>query len=419
MVNDRIIKMKCSVCEEEYDFNEKPYRCKTPGCIGRLDIIYDYEVIKELISKAELEKREKGVWKYFEFLPLLDKKNIISLGEGNTPLIKSTRLADKIGLKNLYIKDETRSPTGSFKDRPMTVGVSKAVEHGAKILATASSGNAAAGMAAYAAKAGLVSYTFVPDFAPMGKIAQLQLYGAKVVRLGGFEGEDPTAKLLKLVIEKYGWTACPSFGHFNPYQTEGPKSLGFELAEEFNWDTPDWVIVQVGGAGLFTGVYRGFLEYKEMGFIDKIPKMVVAQSTGCAPVVRAWNNKTKFKDLVAWEKVETVAEGLEDPFPWDADVALEAMEKTGGTAIACTNEEILESQRMLAQNEGLFGEPSGTTGLAALIKLIDDGTIQSDEEVVIFNTGLGLKDPDIVIEQFETPPIIKPTIEEFEKTFKI
>ncbi|MHA2408271.1 MAG: threonine synthase [Candidatus Ranarchaeia archaeon] len=417
MGNPRILKMVCSWCGKEYDPQSNPYRCKTPNCKGRLDIIYDYELIKSLIDKTQLAQRTPGVWKYFEFLPLNYEKNIVTLGEGGTPLLTSKRLAEKLNMKHLFIKDETRSPTGSFKDRPMTVGVSKAVEDGAKVLATASSGNAAAGMAAYAAKAGLESYTFVPDFAPLGKIAQLQLYGAKVVRLSGFEGEDPTAKLLQLVIDKYGWTPVPSFGHFNPYQTEGPKSIGFELSEEFQYDPPEWVIVQVGGAGLLTGIYRGFKEFKQMGWVDKIPHIVVAQSTGCAPVVRAWNQKKSIKELIPWEKVDTVAEGLEDPFPWDADVAFEAMRETKGFAVACTNEEILDAQRLLARYEGLFGEPSGTTGLSALIKLLDNGTIDRKDRVVILNTGMGLKDPDVVIEQFETPPIIKPTLEEFQKIF--
>ncbi|MHA1861107.1 MAG: threonine synthase, partial [Candidatus Ranarchaeia archaeon] len=393
--------------------------CDTPGCKGRLDILYDYGVIEQLVSKKDLEKRKEGVWKYFEFLPVLSRDNIISLGEGGTPFIKATRLADHIGIKDLYTKDETRNPSGSFKDRPMTVGVSKAVEHGAKVLATASSGNAAAGMATYGAKAGIPCYTFVPDFAPAGKIAQLQLLGAKVVRLAGFEGEDPTAKLLRLTVDKYGWTPCPSFGYFNPYQTEGPKTIGYELAEHFGWSSPDWVIVQVGGAGLLTGVYRGFKEFYEMGWIDRMPRIAVVQSDGCAPLVRAWQRGEKFPNITPWEKVDTVAEGLEDPFPWDADVGLEAIKETDGIALVVSNAEILEAQRLLAKYEGLFGEPSGTTGLAALIKLLEEGTIDKTESVVHILSGAGLKDPEVVIRQFKTPPVIRPDLKEFAKVFNI
>ena len=417
----RILSMQCSVCKEKYEFDAFPphYRCKTKGCMGRLDIIYDYEVIKDLVSKTTIENRAPGVWRFFEFLPVINRQNIISLGEGGTPFIKATRLADYLGIKTLYTKDETRNPSGSFKDRPMTVGVSKALEHKATVLATASSGNAAAGMATYAAKAGIPCYAFVPDFAPAGKIAQLQLLGAKVVRLAGFEGEDPTAKLLRLVVDEYGWTPCPSFGYFNPYQTEGPKTLGYELAEHFQWSAPDWIIVQVGGAGLLTGVYRGFKELLEIGWIDRLPKIAVVQSDGCAPLVRAWQRGEEFPNITPWEKVETVAEGLEDPFPWDADVGLESIEVTKGTALTVTDEEILESQRLLARYEGLFGEPSGTTGLAALIKLLNDGTIDKNESVVHILSGAGLKDPEVVIRQFETPPVIRPDLNEFAKVFKL
>lgn len=413
-----ITKLVCSHCNREYELDEKVFMCSTEGCRGRINIYYDYEKIKEKITKDELSKRAPGVWKYFELLPLNDRKNIVTLGEGGTPFLKSKRLAENLGLKDLYMKDETRNPTQSFKDRPMTVGVSKAVEFGVKTLVIASSGNAAAAMAAYSARAGLTAYTFVPDFAPMGKIAQLLLLGARVVRVTGWAGGvDPTVKLMVESHKKYGWIPCPSFGPFNPWQFEGNKTLGYEIIEDLNFEVPDWLFVQVGAAGLLGGLYKGLREFKELGLIDTLPKIVAVQSEGNAPFIRAFKENMDPKNIVPWDHPETVAEGLEDPYPWDADIGLEAVKSTGGDAIAVPDSLILEAQRRIAKYEGLFVEPSGIAGLAGLMQMIDDGKIDSSDKVVILLTGGGLKDPEVVQKQFEIPPVINPKVEELEKVF--
>lgn len=413
-----IVKLKCAQCGREYDIHEKIYKCKTPGCKGRVDIYYDYEKLKEIITKEELSKRKGGVWKYFEMLPLNDRKNIITLGEGNTPFLKSTRLAEYLGIKYLYMKDEARNPSGSFKDRPMTVGVSKAVEFGVKTLSIASSGNAAAAMAAYAAKAGLKAYTFVPDFAPAGKIYQLLLLGAKVVRVTGWAGGvDPTVKLMVMASEKYRWIECPSFGTYNMWQFEGNKTLGYELIENFEYNMPDWLFIQVGAAALLGGVYKGIREFYDMGLIDRMPKIVAVQSEGNAPFVRAFKKGMVPPDIEPWDHPETVAEGLEDPYPWDADIGLKALKDTNGDALAVSDDLIIKAEKLLAQKEGLFIEPSGVTGLAGVMQFIEEGKIDKSDRVAILLTGSGFKDPDIVDKMFELPPVISPSLDELKKVF--
>ena len=394
------------------------HKCKTPGCKGRVDIYYDYEALKEIFTKEELAKRRGGVWKYFELLPVKDRKNIVTLGEGGTQLIKAKRLADYLGTKNLFMKDESRNPSGSFKDRPLTVGVSKAVEFGVKTLTIASSGNAAAALATYAAKAGIEAVTFVPAFAPSGKIYQLLLLGAKVVRLTGWKGGvDPTVKLMRESAEKYGWIECPSFGTFNMWQFEGNKTIGYELAEQFNYDMPDWLFIQVGAAALLGGVYKGIREFYDMGLINKMPKIVAVQSEGNAPFVRAWKKGMTPPNIEPWDHPETIAEGLEDPYPWDADMGIKALRDTKGDAVAVTDRRIADAEKLLAKYEGLFIEPSGATGLAGLMQFLEEGIVDREDRIAILLTGSGFKDPDIIQNWFKMPPVIQPEIDALEKVF--
>jgi len=386
---------------------------------GRLDIYYDYTTLAEKVTKKTLADRLPGVWKYWELLPVQDRRSIVTLGEGGTPLIKATNLAKKIGLRTLFLKDETRNPTGSFKDRSMTVGASKALEFDARVVAIASSGNAAASLAAYSAKAGLKCYAFVLESASIAKIAQIRLYGAEVVRVKEVEkGVDPSVQMLRMVVERYGWYPCPSFGPFNPYQVEGPKTLSFEITEQLNWNAPDWVVIPVGSACLFTGVWKGFRDYCNLDLVNTIPKLAAVQATGCAPLVRAFKQGKDPFEIEPWEHPNTVAGGLADVYPWDGDAALSALKETGGSAKAVSDQAILEAQKLLASTEGIFAEPSGVASLAGLIGLVDEGVVDADERVVVLITGSGLKDPQVVVRRFKEVPIIKPSIEEFEKSIK-
>ncbi len=414
-----VIKLKCSRCSEEYSPEEKVTMCRTPGCkgLGRLDIYYNYDKISKQLSKSKLEQRKPGVWKYKELLPIKDGTRIITLGEGNTPLIKVKRLGEKLGLKNLYVKNEIGNPTGSFKDRPMVIGVTKALEFGVKTTVTASSGNAAASLAAYSAKAGLECYAFVPETAPISKIAQLFLYGAKVARFKGLEkGEDPTVKMLIEASEKYGWYPCPSFGPFNPYQAEGAKTMSYEIIEQFDWNSPDVIFVPVGGGGLLAGNWKGFKEFYELGFVKNLPRIIAVQPEGCAPLIRAFKKGEDPLNISRWERPKTVAGGLSDPYPWDGDAALKSIRESNGGGVAVSDKEILEAQKLLAKYEGIFAEPSGVASLAGLIKMLNENKIDKDETIVVEITGSGFKDIDIVIKQFKLPPAIEPNIKELEKT---
>lgn len=402
--------LKCSRCGSKYRLDDGKCLCDHKD-LGRLDIYYDYKAMSKVLSKEELAKRTPGLSKYSELLPLKGPLHIVSLGEGNTPLLRANRLAKKLGLKRLYLKNETGNPTGSFKDRSMAVGVSRAVEIGAKVVATASSGNAAASLAAYSAKAGLKCYAFVLEIASFEKISQLLLYGAKAVRVRGLEeGEDPTVKMLQLALENYGWYPCPSFGPFNPYQVEGPKTMSYEIIEQLNWHVPDWVFVPVGSACLLTGIWKGFRDFLNLGLIEKMPRLVAVQSTGNAPFVRAFSEGKEPFEIESWEKPKTVASGLADPYPWDGDAGLMALKETNGMAEAVPDELILEGERILASYEGVFAEPSGAAGLAGLMSLTDQGFINPKDEVVVLVTGSGLKDPYAVKKMFEEPPTVKPTL---------
>ena len=413
-----VTKMKCARCGREYSAEEKVCMCLNKDR-GRLDIYYDYSAIAERVNKRTLSRRVPNVWKYFEFLPIKNKKNIITLDAGGTPLIKATKLARKLDLKNLYLKDETRSPTGSFKDRSMSVGVSKAVELGADTTVTASSGNAAAALAAHSAKAGLKSYAFVLESAPEVKLAQIRLYGTRVTRLKTVEkGKDPTVQMLQMVVEKYGWYPCPSFGPFNPYQVEGPKTMTYEIIEQLNWNTPDWVMVPTGSGCLLTGIWKGFNDFQNLDFTDSTSKLAAIQPEGCAPLVRAFKQNRGPFEIEPWDHPTTIAGGLSDVFPWDGDAALVALRETRGTAEAVSDKEILDAQSLLASTEGIFAEPTGVAGLAGLVKLASQGNVKKDEIVIVLITGNGLKDPEAAITQFERAPTIKPDIIEFESINK-
>ena len=386
---------------------------------GRLDIFYDYEALAKITSKGIFIQRPLTVWKYFELLPVEKKKNIVTLEAGGTPLIKSQNLGKKMGLKNLYIKNETVNPTGSFKDRSMTVGVSKAVEFGMQTTTTASSGNAASALAAHAAKAGLKCYVFVLESASEAKLAQMRLHGARVMRVRTIEkGRDPTVQMLQKAVENYGWYPCPSFGPFNPYQVEGPKTMSYEVVEQLDWSSPDWVVIPTGSGCLLTGIWKGFRDFQQLDLIDSIPKLASIQPEGCAPLVRAFERNDNPLQIEPWDRPDTIAGGLADVYPWDGDAGLLALKETSGLAEKVSDLEILEAQRLLASTEGIFAEPTGVAALAGLVRLVERDIVKKDDAVILLVTGHGLKDPQAVTTQFKTTPTISPSLDDFESAVK-
>lgn len=409
--------LRCSKCGRIYGFDDKPVMCLNND-LGRLDIFYDYDSIMNNITKDDLCKRSFNMWRYAEFLPLPDQKYRVSLDEGGTPLIKTKRLGEKLGFKNLYLKDETRNPTGSFKDRGMSIAVSIARFFNYKYVVTASSGNAAAALAAYAAKAGLTTIAFVPHFAAKGKIAQLLVYGAKVFRVKWVEARDPTVELMIKVVKEYGFYPSPSFGPFNPYQVEGPKTISYEIIEQLNWEVPDHVFIPTGAASLLTGVYRGFIDWNNIGWITGYPRLVAVQPEGNYPFIRAWIQRKPPKPdaIEPWDKPpKTIATGLEDTYPWDGDYGLKALYDTNGYGVIVSDEEIVEAIKLLARYEGIYAEPSGAAGLAGLIKAFNEGYVDKSDTIVVLVTGHGLKDPEIATKIVGETPLIEPDLNAFIK----
>jgi len=370
--------------------------------LGRLDVVYDYDRVSDRFDRKVLASRNsRDVWRYEELLPA-SSEFALRLGEGGTPLVRAGRLGEKLGMEHLHLKDETRNPTASFKDRAMAVGSAKAVELKKRDIAIASSGNAAASLAAYSAGAGMKCHAFVPPDAAPGKIAQLLLFGASITKCEQVkEGEDATVQAMLAAVDKFGYYPCPSFGPFNPYQVEGPKTMAYEIYEQREWEGLDAVLVPTGSGCLLTGIWKGIQNMKELDLIRAYPRIIAVQPSGNQALVKAIRKGTPLEELVPEPRPESVAGGLLDPYPWDGDAAMEGVKKTGGTGVSVSDREILRAVRELAAREGIFAEPSGAAGLAGLERLLSEGVVDRDERVAVLVTGSGLKEPDMVIEMFE------------------
>ena len=394
-------RLVCSKCGTKYEPSENPVMCRNRD-LGRLDVVYDYDrVAGSFDRKALASRKSRDIWRYEELLPV-SAEFAVRLGEGGTPQVRARRLGEKLGLESLSLKDDTRNPTASFKDRAMAVGSAKAVQLKKRDVAIASSGNAGASLAAYSAAAGMKCHAFVPPEAAAGKIAQLLLYGAAITRCRQVkEGEDATVQAMLEAVEKFGYYPCPSFGPFNPYQVEGPKTMVYELYEQRDWGAVDVLLVPTGSGCLLTGIWKGLQDLKRLDLIKTYPRLVAVQPTGNRALVEAMQKGTPLDELTPEPYPESVAGGLLDPYPWDGDAALMGVRKTGGAGVSVNDREILRSVRELAAYEGVFAEPSGAAGLAGLEKLLSEGGIGRDEEVVVLVTGSGLKEPDRIIEMFE------------------
>ena len=396
-------RLVCSKCGTKYEPTENPVMCRNSD-LGRLDVVYDYDRVSDRLDRNALSSRKsRDIWRYEELLPV-PAEFAVRLGEGGTPLVSSRRLGEKLGMKSLSLKDDTRNPTASFKDRAMAVGSAKAVQLKKSDVAIASSGNAAASLAAYSAGAGMKCHAFVPPDAAAGKIAQLLLYGASITRCRQVkEGEDATVRAMLDAVEKFGYYPCPSFGPFNPYQVEGPKTMVYELYEQRTWESVDVMLVPTGSGCLLTGIWKGLQDLKHLGMIRAYPRLVAVQPEGNRALVKAMQKGTPLEELVPEPYPESVAGGLLDPYPWDGDAALAGVRKTRGAGVSVSDREILRSVRELAAYEGVFAEPSGAAGLAGLERLLSEGEVGRDENVVVLVTGSGLKEPDRVIEMFGGP----------------
>ena len=403
-----MISQVCIACGEKYGIDEIVYSCRKCGDI--LEIRYDYGLIKEELKKSGWQSLPLSVWRYKDFMPIRNPLNVVSLNEGGTGLYRCRRLGKALGIENLYVKNEGENPTGSFKDRGMTVGVSKALELGIKIVACASTGNTSASLAAYAAKAGLSCIILIPSGGvAFGKLSQAIIYGAKVIQIRG--NFDQALKMVVKLSEEH--KEIYLLNSINPYRLEGQKTIAFEICDQLNGEPPDRVVVPVGNAGNISAIWKGFTEFNKLGLIKRLPKMVGIQAEGAAPIAKAVKNG---KDaIVPIEKPETVASAIRIGAPVSWKKAMKAIKDSGGTAETVTDKEILEAQKLLARYEGLFVEPASASSIAGLKKMLESGEIGKDEVVVCIATGHGLKDPDIVVKMFEKPYEVDAEISSIEK----
>ena len=376
--------LECALCGLKHEARTLQNLCRE--CGKPLLVRYDLARARESLKKESLLSRRSDLWRYREVLPVEKEENIVSLGEGWTPLLPARNLAAKLGLYDLYIKDESQNPTQSFKARGMTTAVSMAKELGAEKLAVPSAGNAAGALAAYAARAGLESFIFMPRDTPRANVVECEQTGAHVTLMDGLI-TDCGAEVGRRK-EAEGWFDVSTLKE--PYRVEGKKTLGYELAEQLNWELPDVIIYPTGGGTGLIGMWKAFDEMEQMGWIgSKRPRMVTVQASGCAPIVTAFEAGKRFAD--EFPNAATTASGLRVPKAIGDFLILDAIRESGGTAIAVTDDELIDATKVIGAAEGLFCAPEGAACLPALEKLIDSGAVKKNDRVVLFNTGSGVK----------------------------
>jgi threonine synthase len=375
--------LECGYCHTTFSKSKIWNLC--PGCGKPLLARYNMEYAKKSLKKESLVDREKTLWRYFEMLPVSSEYKL-SLGEGFTPLLKAEKLGNEVGIENLFIKDEGLNPTTSFKARGLCLAISKAYEFGIKEVSIPSAGNAAGAMSAYAALAGMKAFVFMPKDVPEPFIAECKALGAEVTLVDGLITD--CGKLAAEGVKKFGRFDVSTLKE--PYRIEGKKTMGYEIAEQMNWTLPDVIIYPTGGGTGLVGMWKAFDEMEKLGWINsKRPRMVSVQSTGCAPMVKAFNEGKEFAEM--WTGAKTVADGLRVPAAIGDFLILRAIRESNGTAIAVTDGELIESTFQIGKTTGIFAAPEGGATLAALKKLKSIGWIKDDESVVLFNTGSGHK----------------------------
>ncbi|MGH9944576.1 MAG: threonine synthase [Pyrinomonadaceae bacterium] len=376
--------LECAACGLRHEAQRLHNLCTQ--CGKPLLVRYDLKSAARTLTKESLKQRSADLWRYREVLPVREEENVVTLGEGWTPLLRASRLGARLGMSQLYIKDESQNPTQSFKARGMAAAISMALELGARKLAVPSAGNAAGALAAYAARAGMEAHIFMPRDTPRANVVECEQTGAHVTLLDGLI-TDCGAEVARRK-EAEGWFDVSTLKE--PYRVEGKKTLGYEVAEQLGWQLPDVIIYPTGGGTGLIGMWKAFEEMEQMGWIDsKRPRMVTVQATGCAPIVRALEEGKRHAD--EFPDAHTIASGLRVPKAIGDFLILDAIRASGGTAVAVTDEELLEAVKEIGADEGLFCAPEGAACLPALKNLLAAGKVKLDERVVLFNTGAGVK----------------------------
>jgi threonine synthase len=382
----KVLKLKCVKCGREYEESGILYTCRDCGIDGILDVVLDYDSIKkEMTMDYFRHNTEYSLWRYLPSIPIDDTIGIQPLQVGWTPLYEVRKLSGETGLKSIFVKDDSRNPTASLKDRASAVGVAKAIESGRKVMCAASTGNAASSLSGFAASAGIKTYIFVPETAPEAKVTQLLIYGSNVFLVKGTY--DEAVELCFKAAEEFGWynRSCA----INPYLVEGKKTVSYEICEQLGWKAPDIAVVAVGDGCTIAGVWKGFKECFMLGFIDKLPRIVGVQAADSNPVTRAFNNKTyQFE----YKRPQTIADSISVGIPRNGIKALKAVNESKGCMVDVSDEEILKAMKLLAQRTGIFGEPAGVASFAGILKMNELGILSGSERVVSIVSGSGLKD---------------------------
>jgi len=401
--------LRCRECGAEYE-PKAIHVCEE--CFGPLEVAYDYSALARTVTRQTIEAGPKSIWRYRPFLPVATD-NPIDVGTGMTPLLKANRLARRLGIKNLYIKnDAVNMPTLSFKDRVVSVALTRARELGFSTVSCASTGNLANSTAAIAAHAGLECCVFIPSDLEAGKVLGTLIYAPTVMAVHG--NYDQVNRLCSEVANTHGW----GFVNINlrPYYSEGSKTLGYEVAEQLGWQLPDHVVAPLASGSLFTKIYKGFNEFAKIGLVDeKAVRFSGAQAEGCSPIAQAYREG---RDFIAPVKPNTIAKSIAIGNPADGVYALDIARKTNGNIESVTDAEIVEGIKLLAETEGVFTETAGGTTIAVLKKLVEAGKIDSDEVTVAYITGNGLKTQEAVQGYIGEPLTIEPKLESFERALE-
>ncbi len=402
-------KLKCKECGAEYALEAK-HVCDV--CFGPLEVQYNYDLLRQTVTRATIEAGPNSIWRYRSFLPVASD-DVIDVGTGMTPLVKSQRLARRLGLKNLYIKnDAVNMPTLSFKDRVVSVALSRARELGFSTVSCASTGNLANSTAAIAAKAGLDCCVFIPSDLEAGKILGTLIYNPILMAVRG--NYDQVNRLCSEVANTHGW----GFVNINlrPYYSEGSKTLGYEVAEQLGWKLPDHVVAPIASGSLYTKIYKGFQEFIKVGLVeDKAVRFSGAQAEGCSPVAQAF---TENRDFIKPVKPNTIAKSIAIGNPADGVYALDVARKTNGHIESVNDAEVIEGIKLLAETEGIFTETAGGTTIAVLKKLVEAGKIDPEETTVVYITGNGLKTQEAVQGYVGEPLTIDAKLESFEQALE-
>ncbi len=392
----RKISLQCRECKKEYESTFK-YICEE--CFGPLDVKYEFPSI----SKNTFSGREHTYWRYFELLPIQDKSNIVSIHAGMTPLIRAEKLGKKLGINNLYIKNDSVNPTFSFKDRPAGIAVSKAKEFGLSAVGCASTGNLASATAAHAAKGGFPCYVFAPGDIEHAKIAQALAYGCKFIAVDGTY--DDANRIAAQIGDSKGIGIVNI--NMRSYYVEGSKTLAYEVAEQLEWNVPDHLVVPVGSGAMLNAICKGFEELQSVSLLNNVSNMhmIAAQPHGCAPIVDAFKNGSS--EVIPVENPDTIAKSLAIGDPGDGRYVLKRLKQYNGYAEESNNKEILDAILLLAQTEGIFTEPAGGVSVAVLKKMIDDGKIDKNDTTICYVTGNGLKTTESIMEVLTKPEVMQ------------